>query len=206
MFSKVLFSIALLLTVTLSAYSIDKQANYNVGDKVSDFVIDNYDGAQYTLSNSGGKLTAIIFMSTECPFVQPYTERLINLVNEFGDKGVVFWGINSNNTEPTDQVMNHAKEKNYNFPVLKDNKNVVADQFGAERTPEVFVIDNSTMTLVYHGRIDDNKEAAKVTSNDLQNALNDYPGRESQLQQTKQKLLAVQSKDKLTLYLSLILF
>ena len=70
--------------------------------------------------------------------------------------------------------MNHAKEKNYNFPVLKDNGNVVANQFGAARTPEVFVIDNNTMTIIYHGRIDDNKEADKVTSNDLQNALNQF--------------------------------
>ena len=36
------------------------------------------------------------------------------------------------------------------------------------------MIDNNTMTVVYHGRIDDNKEADKVTSNDLQIALNEF--------------------------------
>lgn len=174
MFSKVLFTIAFLFTITFSVYSNDKSEGYNVGDQVSDFVIDNYDGAQYSLAKSGGKATVIIFVSTECPFVQPYTDRLNKLNAEFGSQGIVIWAVNSNNTEPTEDVMNHAKEKNYSFPVLKDNKNVVADQFNAARTPEVFVIDNSTMTLVYHGRIDDNKEADKVTSNDLQNALNDF--------------------------------
>jgi peroxiredoxin len=174
MFSKILFTLAFLFTVTFSVCSNDKSKGYNVGDQVSDFVIDNYDGAQYSLAASGGNATVIIFMSTECPFVQPYTDRLINLVNEFGSKGITIWGINSNNTEPTDEVMNHAKEKNYNFPVLKDVNNVVADQFGAERTPEVYVIDNKTMTVIYHGRIDDNKDADNVTSNDLQKALNDF--------------------------------
>lgn len=174
MFQKIFFTIALVLTVSLSAFSNVNSDGYNVGDKVSDFVIDNYDGSQYSLSNSGSKATVIIFVSTECPFVQPYTDRLISLTNEFGSKGIAIWGINSNKTEPTEEVMNHAKEKNYNFPILKDNNNVVANQFGASRTPEVFVIDNNSMTLIYHGRIDDNKEADKVTTNDLQNALNDF--------------------------------
>ncbi len=174
MFHKIFFTLALLFTITFSAYSNDISEGYKVGDQVSDFVIDNYDGSQYSLAKSGAKATVIIFMSTECPFVQPYTDRLISLNNEFGSKGIVIWGINSNKTEPTEEVMNHAKEKNYNFPVLKDNENVVANQFGAARTPEVFVIDNNTMTIIYHGRIDDNKEADKVTSNDLQNALNDF--------------------------------
>jgi peroxiredoxin len=174
MFQKIFFTFALLITITFSAYSNDKSEGYKVGDKVSDFVIDNYDGSQYSLTGSGSKATVIIFMSIECPFVQPYTDRLISLNNEFGSKGIVIWGINSNKTEPTEEVMNHAKEKNYNFPVLKDINNVVANQFGAARTPEVFVIDNTSMTVIYHGRIDDNKEADKVTSNDLQNALNDF--------------------------------
>ena len=174
MFSKAFLTLAFLFTFAFSVYSNVNTEGYKVGDKVSDFVIDNYDGAKYSLSTAGSNVTVIVFMSTECPFVQPYTDRLINLVNEFGTKGVAFWGINSNKTEPTEEVMNHATEKKYNFPVLKDNNNVVADQFGAARTPEVFVIDNKTMTLVYHGRIDDNKEADKVTSNDLQNALNDF--------------------------------
>ena len=174
MFQKIFFTFALLFTFTFSAYSNDISEGYKVGDQVSDFVIDNYDGSQYSLAKSGAKATVIIFMSTECPFVQPYTDRLISLNNEFGSKGITIWGINSNKTEPTEEVMNHAKEKNYNFPVLKDNGNVVANQFGAARTPEVFVIDNNTMTIIYHGRIDDNKEADKVTSNDLQNALNQF--------------------------------
>lgn len=174
MITKFLFSILILFTFTFSAISKDKSEGYNIGDKVSDFTINNYDGTAYTLSNSGNNVTVIIFMSAECPFVQPYTDRLINLTNEFGSKGVTIWGINSNNTESTDQVKTHAAEKNYNFPVLKDNDNIVADQFGAARTPEVFVVDNKSMTLIYHGRIDDNKEADKVTSNDLQNALNEF--------------------------------
>ncbi len=186
MLTRIFLAIAILFTFTISSYSNVKTGSLTVGDKVTDFTITNYDGATYTLSNSGSKYTVIIFMSTECPFVQPYTDRLINLTNQFGSQGIAFWGINSNNTEPTEQVMNHATERKYNFPVLKDNDNVVADLFGAARTPEVFVVDNNSMTLVYHGRIDDNKEADKVTSNDLQNALTDIlTGKEVAVNNTK---------------------
>ncbi|MBL8007031.1 MAG: thioredoxin family protein [Ignavibacteria bacterium] len=183
---KTFFVIAVLFTLFTNSFSNDKSDSYKPGDKVSDFTINNYDGSSYTLSKSDSKATVIIFMSTECPFVQPYTDRLIKLSDEFSSQGIVIWGINSNKTEPVEEVMNHAKEKGYNFPVLKDNDNIVASQFGAARTPEVFVIDNSTMTLIYHGRIDDNKEAEKVTSNDLQNALNDFlAGKAITVNQTK---------------------
>lgn len=185
-FLKTFFVITALFALITNSYSNDKSDSYKPGDKVSDFTIENYDGSSYTLSKSDSKATVIIFISTECPFVQPYTDRLIKLSDEFSSQGIVIWGINSNKTEPVEEVMNHAKEKGYNFPVLKDNNNVVASQFGAARTPEVFVIDNSTMTLIYHGRIDDNKEADKVTSNDLQNALNDFlAGKTISVNQTK---------------------
>ncbi len=178
------FVFALIFSVnSFATYNSD---GYSVGDKVSDFTIDNYDGTQYTLSNSGANYTVLIFVSTKCPFVQPYSERLNNLVKEFGSRGVVIWGINSNKTEPVEEIKTHSADHGYTFPVLKDNNNVVADMLKAERTPEVFVVRNSDMTLVYHGRIDDDKEAEKVTVNDLQNALNDLnSGKEVAVSNTK---------------------
>jgi len=142
----------------------------NIGDKVSDFTINNYDGSSYTLSKNSG-YTVVMFWSCECPFVQPYTERISSLAKDYSSKGITFWAVNSNVTESTDRVKEHAKEKGYPFPVLKDDKSAVADLFNAQRTPEVFVINNSDMTLVYHGRIDDDKDASKVSSSDLKNAL-----------------------------------
>ena len=141
---------------------------------VSDVSISNYDGNTYTLSQSGGNATVIVFMSVECPYVQPYTDRLNALANEFSSQGIVFWGMNSNNTESSEEVEKHAAGKGYAFPVLKDQNSSLALEFGAERTPEVFVIDNSTMKVIYHGRIDDDRDASKVTSQDLKNALTQF--------------------------------
>ncbi len=144
------------------------------GDKVDDFSLKGVDGKDYALSNAvtNNNFVVVMFWSTECPFVQPYTERINSIVTNFRDKGVAFWGINSNSTESTEDVKKHTEKKAYVFPMLKDLNNVVADMLGATRTPEVFVIDKSK-TILYHGRIDNNRDAEKVTSNDLANALDE---------------------------------
>src|SRR2546430_13109631 len=107
MVSKTFFSLLLFFSLVCSAFSSNSSDGYKIGDKVSDFTINNYDGATYTLNSSGAKATVIMFWSTHCPFAQAYNERAKDLVTEFGSKGIAFWGINSNNTEPTDEVMNH---------------------------------------------------------------------------------------------------
>ncbi len=178
-FSLIIFSFAI-------SYAADDTNGYNIGDIVEDFTINNYDGNIYTLSNNEGPATIIMFWSTRCPFVQPYTQRITKLANDFMTQGITFWAINSNNTEDVDEVQSHAQEKGYPFPMLKDINNVVADQFGAERTPEIFLIDNSNMKLVYHGRIDNDKNEDKVTSEDLRNTINEFlAGQEITVTDTK---------------------
>jgi peroxiredoxin len=128
----------------------------------------------------------VVFISTRCPFVQPYTDRLNDLSQEFSKQGITFLAINSNSTEDLQEVQSHALKNGYPFPVLKDENNIVADLFGATRTPEVFVLDPNRIIL-YHGRIDDNKDADQVTSSDLKNALDEITsGKEVAVKSTKQ--------------------
>ncbi|MBE2255600.1 MAG: thioredoxin family protein [Ignavibacteria bacterium] len=177
---KIILSVVCLLVVgalTFNYVTADEKtglSGYKVGDAVTDFTINNTDGVTYELSKNGGKATVIMFWSTQCPFVQPYTERINDLAKTYSEQGIVFWGINSNKTEDAGSVASHKEEKGYPFAMLKDMNNVVADQFGAERTPEVFVIDNASMKIVYHGSIDDNKDASAVTATYLKNALDEF--------------------------------
>lgn len=55
------------------------------------------------------------------------------------------------------------------FPILKDPGNKIADQLGATRTPEAYLVD-ANLKLVYHGRIDNSQKIEGVTSNDLRDA------------------------------------
>jgi alkyl hydroperoxide reductase subunit AhpC len=67
--------------------------------------------------------------------------------------------INSNEAQRNNQdsyaaMQQYAKEQDYNFPYVTDKDSEVANAYGATRTPEVFLIDN-TNKVVYKGAIDD---------------------------------------------------
>ncbi len=119
-------------------------------------------------------LTVVCFLGAECPLARLYSPRLNALAEEFADRGVRFIGVNSNSQDSLADVRTFARDHGVAFPIGKDYQNTVADQFGAERTPEVFVID-ATLTIRYRGRIDDQYEPglARVTStrHDLHAAL-----------------------------------
>jgi peroxiredoxin len=126
-----------------------------------------------------------MFWSCVCPNVQPYNDRIGEFIKEYQSKGITFFAINANSTETVAEVKAHAEKNAYPFPVLKDADNVVADKLGATRTPEVFVI-SPDRTILYHGRISDNKVKEQETSLDLKNALDEIlAGKEVTVKTTK---------------------
>jgi hypothetical protein len=67
-------------------------------------------------------------------------------------------------------MVERARDKSYSFDYLFDPKQGVARALGSERTPEVFVFDRDRR-LVYHGAIDDNREATAVDRSYLREVL-----------------------------------
>jgi hypothetical protein len=67
---------------------------------------------------------------------------------------VAFIGINSNQQDTPTELGHYARRHGITFPLLKDPGNRVADIFSAERTPEVFVLDQLRVVR-YWGRVDD---------------------------------------------------
>ncbi|NOS86475.1 MAG: redoxin domain-containing protein [Ignavibacteria bacterium] len=181
--------VVLSLILAIFAFTLDSFAfTKGPGDKIEDFSISNYDGKNYNLSDALKNSSAgviVMFWSSECPFVQPYNDRINDYVKEYTEKGFTVWAINSNNTESTDVVKEHASKNGYSFPMLKDNNNVVADIFGSTRTPEVFVI-SKDQSVLYHGRISDNKSAAEQSTHDLKNAVDEISsGKDVSVKETK---------------------
>ena len=187
MFKKSILSLTFLILFVILFQAFTSPATKEPGDKIDDFTLQGADGNLYTLGDmKSQKAVVVMFWSTTCPNVQPYTERINSLANKYSSKGISFWAVNSNTNESMDDVKIHAQKNNYPFPSLKDFNNSVADLFGATRTPEVFMIDPSTETVIYHGRVDDNRDETKVTSHDLQNALDELiSGKEITVKNTK---------------------
>jgi peroxiredoxin len=163
-----------LLAALLSAIAaLGLAAAPEVGNAAPNFALKTIDGKDFSLADAAKGHTAVVlmFIATKCPYSNAYNDRMRDMAAAYAKQGVLFVGINSNKTEPQEEVIAHAKEHGHTFPIAKDPSNKVADLYDARHTPEIFVVDPSGK-LRYHGRIDENYEdAAKVASPDLKNAL-----------------------------------
>jgi peroxiredoxin/mono/diheme cytochrome c family protein len=124
-----------------------------VGQKAPEFRLSDPAGKTLSLADlKDRKLVVVLFLGTECPLARLYAPRLNELVAKYGEQ-VAFVGIDSNLQDTPEEIAEYAKEHALTFPVLVDPQNITADAYGALRTPEVFLLDE-TRTVRYHGRID----------------------------------------------------
>ncbi len=143
-----------------------------IGQPAPDFTLADLNGKTHSLKDYRGKVVAVAFIATECPISNDYNSRMRAMAAEYAKQNVAFLGVNSNFTEPLAEVKAHAAKNSLNFTILKDEANKVADVYGAERTPELFVIDAEGV-LRYHGRVDNSRDVRRVNRQDLREALNE---------------------------------
>ncbi len=140
---------------------------------VENFTLKDVNGKTHSLTDyNKSKAIVIIFVSTQCPVSNDYNTRMAKLYENYKDKNITVLGINSNKAESISEIKSHAEKNKFGFPVLKDEKNVIADKFAASFTPEVYVLDPS-FSVVYHGRIDDSRDESGVSVKDLSKALDE---------------------------------
>ncbi len=126
-----------------------------VGRSINDFSLQDFRGQQHALADWAGKPVVVVaFVGCECPLSKVYAPRLEQLSQEFAAQGVAFVGIDPNRQDSVTELAAYARTHGIEFPLLRDSGNVVADRFGAQRVPEVFVLD-AERRVRYHGRIDD---------------------------------------------------
>jgi peroxiredoxin len=135
-----------------------------IGQQVKDFDIRDYRGAERKLADwKDNQLVVLAFLGVECPLAKLYGPRLAELAAKYEPKGVAFIGVNSNQQDSPSEIAAFARQHKVEFPILKDANNALADQLGAQRTPEVFVLDASRVVR-YWGRIDDQYGVGYVRS------------------------------------------
>jgi peroxiredoxin len=121
----------------------------------------------------------IFFTCNHCPYVTGSDESTRKTAEKFAPRGVKFVGINSNSksTYPEDDFDHMVQRMNeHQFPwvYLYDASQEVARAYGALRTPHFYVFDKDRK-LVYTGRAVDNpKNTALATVNDLDRALEEH--------------------------------
>ena len=164
-----------------------------IGHHVPSFALKDFRGKVHSLEKlSHHQAVVVAFLGVECPLVKLYAPRLEELAKRFGVQGVAFLTIDANCQDSLAEMEHFARTHSLTIPFLKDVGNLVADQFQAERTPEVFVLDRQHVVR-YRGRIDDQYgfqagvgyQRPAATQQDLANALEDLlAGREIRLATT----------------------
>lgn len=150
------------------------------GDKAPDFSLKNTDGKMISLSDfRDAKGFILIFTCNSCPYAIAYEDRIIALDAKYKSKGYPVIAINPNDPamqpkDSYDAMITRANEKKFTFPYLFDDGQKVFPQFGATRTPHVFLVQrvNDTLIVKYVGAIDNNyKDASDVTEKYVEDAV-----------------------------------
>ena len=166
-------ALSLAAVLALAAAGVALADGPAIGAAAPSFQLTTVDGKTFSLADAekANKAVVLMFIATKCPYSNGYNDRMRQMAADYSAKGILFVGINSNKTEPEDEVKAHAAKNKWNFTLAKDPDNKVADLYGANKTPEIYVV-GPNGKLLYHGRIDENyEEPSKVTSPDLKNAL-----------------------------------
>jgi hypothetical protein len=104
----------------------------------------------------------VMFSCNTCPVVIANQERT-NEISTYAlskDIGVILLNPNEaarSGSESLEAMKEYAAQQNYQWYYAVDKDNELADAFGANRTPEIFLF-NANGKLVYHGAIDDNPQ------------------------------------------------
>lgn len=132
-----------------------------IGDKLPDFQLQDLTGKSHSLSKYAGKIVVLNFCSQECPWSRGADAKINEVARAYADKGVVFLGIDSHHTTPTEAIKAHAENAGVPYPILKDSGNAYADTVSAQRTPEIFIVDRQGK-LAYHGAFDNRTQPGQV--------------------------------------------
>lgn len=146
--------------------NVSLEKGYEVGDAATDFKLKNIDGKMVSLSDfKSAKGFIVIFTCNHCPYAKKYEDRIVELDKKYKDQGYPVIAINPNDpsVQPEDgykQMIERAKQKGFTFPYLVDEGQKIFPQYGATKTPHVFILqkENGKNIVKYIGAIDNNYE------------------------------------------------
>lgn len=175
--------------------SNSSENGYEIGDIATDFKLKNIDGKQVSLSDySIAKGFIVVFTTNHCPYAKAYENRIVALDKKYKTKGYPVIAINPNNPDKNEQdsfenMQIRAKQKGFTFPYLLDEGQKIYPQYGATKTPHVYILEKENKELIvkYIGAIDDNyQDVNAVEEKFVENAVDELlAGKEVSVKTTK---------------------
>ncbi|MBA4154424.1 thioredoxin family protein [Flavobacterium sp.] len=166
----------------VTAFTKSNPDGYEIGSIATDFSLKNVDNKKVSLKDyKDAKGFIVIFTCNHCPYAVAYEDRIIELDKKYKKLGYPVIAINPNNPEiqkddSFDKMKVRAKEKGFTFPYLFDDGQKIYPQYGATKTPHVYVLQktNRGNVVQYIGAIDDNhSDETAVKAKYVENAVDE---------------------------------
>ena len=147
--------------------------------RIGDFALLDQNGKHHKLSWYGDHAAIVIFIQGNgCPIVRNSVPELKAIRDEYAAQGVQFFMLNPQSQDTRSSVAAEAQDLDYDFPILMDESQLIAETLGVDRTSETFIINPKTMEIVYRGPIDDRlhyeTQKAEAQNFYLRDALDSY--------------------------------
>ena len=172
---KLLFSVLVGFGL-LSFIAID-ELPIGAGMPKADVKMKDISGKEISLKDAVGKNGLLVMFSCNtCPYVIKNQERTREICRYALENNIGVVLINSNEAQRDEEdsyeaMKEYARQQNYKWYYAVDKNSVIADAFGAKRTPANFLF-NKEGKLVYHGAIDDSpSDAGRVNRRHLKEAI-----------------------------------
>lgn len=133
------------------------------------------DGKLHSMSDLADKeVVVVVFTCCGCPAAKDYEERIANFVAKHAGPtsktALVAINVNAAPEDRMPKMIERAKEKGFAYPFLYDESQKIAKLYGAEYTPEFFVL-NKERKVVYMGALDDRDDPKLAKLNLLEEAV-----------------------------------
>jgi hypothetical protein len=145
LFSLVLTSLNLLFVQPAAA----------TAQRVDNFVLLDHQGqAQELYYQSDASAVVLIVQSNECEAIDAKLAQYKALADDYAERGVQLWMINSTGDQGRDAIADEATRLGLDIPILHDSAQIIGRSLQLQQTAEVLVIDPASWQLIYRGPVD----------------------------------------------------
>ena len=144
----------------------------------ADFVLPDTEGREHRLSElAADGPVVVVFTCNHCPEALAWHQRLVDVARDYTPRDVRVVFVNSNDADrhradSIDAMRERVAAEDWPGPYLRDESQEVAREFGAQVTPDVYVIDRD-MRVRYRGAPDEDHGDPAANALWLREALDD---------------------------------
>ena len=155
-----------IVTLLAALSAVARAGTYNealsIGDPAPTWTdLPGVDGKKHSFADFADKpVVVVVFTCCSCPAAEDYEDKIVAFAKKHAAKvGVVAINVNTIKEDRLDKMKERAEAKHFTFPFLYDASQKIAKRYGAQYTPEFFVLDKDRK-VVYMGALDDHDPPA----------------------------------------------